>query len=466
MNRLGFAIRTVGEEREEGGAGDADALGVVAAEGVGVEDRGDGEGVVQPAEGVEAGRDVVLEEGEEEVFAGLLVRGRVFVVGVVAVAVVAVVVAEEALEGAVGRDEEGVVVRGAAEKLLDVVVLVDQRGKLGRVVARLDQLVDGLVRGRVVVSSVRRVVRRVLRRMVWRVLRWVVRRMGLVRMIGLVRRMGVVRRIGLVRWMGLVRRMGVVLVLVLLAGLNQGGPAVERALDALGDAVFERREEAVGIRAASPPGLDGIMVRSLRVALDQRYVLLSELVRGNERGSGSREQEDSVPHCCSWDRHRVRSIQHNKRFNDSFNSSWISPRQRDSSLRETTSHNPSLMSCPSQRLYMTACAPAKWGEDAGTRGQCSPSTASSQAHGTTDWSTTPRLCQSCQHFLLDGIRAIDQLKCVTVFSLADWASHPISGVRRRRCAPGGHWHRRAELNLGRAPSLRHTTASSSLELSG
>ncbi len=36
----------VGDEREDGGAGDADALGVVAAERVGVEGRGDGEGVV------------------------------------------------------------------------------------------------------------------------------------------------------------------------------------------------------------------------------------------------------------------------------------------------------------------------------------------------------------------------------------------------------------------------------------
>ena len=216
----------VGDEREDGGAGDADALGVVAAERVGVEGRGDGEGVVQAAEGVDAWGDVVLEERKEEAFAGLLVLGRVFVVRVVAVAVVAVVAVEEALKGAVGRDEEGVVVLCVAEQFLDLVVLVDQRGKLGRVVALLDQLVDGLVRGRVVVSSVRRAMGRA------------------------------------------VRRMRMVLVVILLAGVNQGDPAVERALDALGDVVFERREDAVGIRATSPPGLDCIMVRSLRVGLD------------------------------------------------------------------------------------------------------------------------------------------------------------------------------------------------------
>ena len=45
----------------------------------------------------------------------------------------------------------------------------------------------------------------------------------------------------------------------------------------------------------------------------------------------------------------------------------------------------------------------------------------------------PRDCaRAASISVLDGIRAIDQLKCVTVCSLVDWASHPISCVHRRR----------------------------------
>jgi hypothetical protein len=78
------------------------------------------------------------------------------VVVVVVVAVVAVAMVGDTLKGAVRGHKQGVVVLCVVEQLLDLVVLVDQLGKLGRVLALLDQLVDGLVRVAMVTVSAMR----------------------------------------------------------------------------------------------------------------------------------------------------------------------------------------------------------------------------------------------------------------------------------------------------------------------
>ena len=73
---------------------------------------------------------MVPQHGLDELLAGLLVA----VVGQVG-------------EGGIDGHEQRVVGLGAVQQLDDVVVLVDQLGEVGRVLALLDQLVDGVVGG-------------------------------------------------------------------------------------------------------------------------------------------------------------------------------------------------------------------------------------------------------------------------------------------------------------------------------
>jgi len=88
---------------------------------------------------------VVLDERENEFLAGPFVVVAMVVVVIVVVTILAVVAVVNMIQGLVGRDEQGVVVLCVIEQLLDFVVLLNQLGEFGGVLAVLDQFVDGLV---------------------------------------------------------------------------------------------------------------------------------------------------------------------------------------------------------------------------------------------------------------------------------------------------------------------------------
>jgi hypothetical protein len=187
---------------------------------------------------VEAWGDVVFEEGDDEFFGEFVV-----VVAVVVLVVMAVAAVRDVSEGAVRRDEERVVVLGVLEQLLDIVVLFDQLGESGRVVALLDQLVDCLF-GVATVS------------------------------------------VAAMPAMSAVRGGSVILFLLAIDQAKQ--PIQGAPLDALGDAVLNGGEETFGVRKGIPPSLDCILFRRLLLEVKERDLLLFDF-RGNESGNGSRE---------------------------------------------------------------------------------------------------------------------------------------------------------------------------------
>lgn len=128
-----------GVRKREGEGEEAEALGAVAEGGEGEVGGGGGE-VAEAVGGVEAGQDVVGEEGED-------VGGGWFGV-----------VVGDVGEGVVQGDEEGVVLGGGGvEELYDFVVVVDEGGEAGGVRAGFEDLVNGFV-GVVVVVAVMAVV--------------------------------------------------------------------------------------------------------------------------------------------------------------------------------------------------------------------------------------------------------------------------------------------------------------------
>jgi hypothetical protein len=169
-------------------------------------------------EGVEAWGDVVFQESDDELLGGFVV-----VVAIV-LAVMAVPVVRNVFEGAVRRDEERVVVLGVLEQLLDIVVLFNQLGKLGCVVALLDQLIDGLFRVTMVPVTT-------------------------------------MPAMSAVRWTG---------VIFLLLAVDQAKqPIQSAALDAFGNAVLNGGEETLRVRKGIPPGLDCILFRRLLLEVEE-----------------------------------------------------------------------------------------------------------------------------------------------------------------------------------------------------
>lgn len=168
---------------------------------------------------------------------------------VIMIVVVAVVpmVAGDMLKRVVGRHKDGVVVARVLEQRLNLVMLVDQLGELGRVLALLDQLVDGLV--------------------------WIA--VVLVVMVA----------------MATVPKVRPVDALVFLTAVlvGQGENAVEsRALEALGYLVLDGREEAGCVWQAIPPLLDRILSRDLIVIVEEASLIFVG-DRGTANGSSSCE---------------------------------------------------------------------------------------------------------------------------------------------------------------------------------
>jgi hypothetical protein len=148
-------------------------------------------------------------------------------------------------------------------------VLLDQLGELGRVLALLDQLIDGLVRvtvGFMVAMTA----------------------------------------------MSAVRPVPVCIVLVLVivaaaaAAASQGKNAVEGcSVDVLGYLVFDGGEETSCGGEGIPPRLDCILDGGLVVAVEVVEVvkegnLLGSVLDRASKGSASCEQQDNLPHCAMF----------------------------------------------------------------------------------------------------------------------------------------------------------------------
>jgi hypothetical protein len=81
---------------------------------------------------------VVFQQGQDEFLGRFVVVIIVVVVIVTVMAMLAFVVARDTAKGAVSWDQQGMVVLCVLQQQLDLVVVLDELGKLGGVLAFLD----------------------------------------------------------------------------------------------------------------------------------------------------------------------------------------------------------------------------------------------------------------------------------------------------------------------------------------